>query len=279
MFLKKNGVGIMLALGLVFSAVRTVLVALNIEVNHIYEDETYYLPDGFAFTAFGIATVVAVALALYMAVFTGRKHRVDFDHKNFVVSAVSCILAFVLLGEAVMFFVSHYKANLLPEKIELLMIIFAALSGVSFLVNGVRVGDSPRLAKYTLLPLAFSIVRLIEEFIRASTTPLASSGAYHIIGLCAVLLYFLCEGKAFAGMGSAALYYFYGYVSILLLLIYSVPKVILPCFGPFAFDYYTFLSVVDIALVIYIASRLHSTKLIKMQESTEEFTEIDSEEM
>ncbi len=276
MFAKKNGVGIMLALGLIFSAVRTVLVSFNIEVNNVYEDETYYLPESFAFKAFGIATVLAVAIALYLAFLAGRKKKVDFDHKHFAVSAASCILAFVLLGEAVFFFVSHYMSKAIPERLELLMIIFAVLSGVSFLVNGVRVGNSELLAKCTLLPLVFSILRLIEEFIRASTTPLASSGAYHIVGLCAVLLYFLCEGKAFAGIGSGAFYYFYGYASILLLLIYSVPKIILPCFGPFEFNYYTFLSVVDIFMVIYIASRLSSTSLIDAEE-TKELSQPESE--
>ncbi len=267
MFAKKNGVGIVLALGLIFSAFRTVLVALNIEVNNVYENETYYLPDEFAFKAFGIATVLAGVLAFYLAFITGRKKQIEFDNKHFAVSATSCMLAFVMMGEAVVFFVTHYKSNMVPQRLELIMILLSAASGIMFLVNGVRVGNSSLLAKCTLLPLAFSAVRLIEEFIRASSTPLASSGAYHIIGLCAVLLYFLCEGKAFSGIGSAAYYYFYGYLSILLLLIYSVPKIILPCFGPFIFDYYTFLSVIDIAMVIYIASRMSSVSLRDMDAS------------
>ena len=271
MFARKNGVGIMLMLGLVFSAIRTVLLSLNIEVSRVYEDQFYYLPDSFAFKAFAVATILAVVIALYLAIVGGRKRKIEFDRKNFVVSAASCMLAFVMMGEAVMFFSSEHSseysesvdavaAKFLTNKLEFLMIMLAVVCGVVFLVNGVRINSTCTLSLFTLAPLVFSAVRIIEEFLRAGSSPRASSGSYHILGLVAVLLYFLCEGKAFSGIGSAAFYYFYGYCSILLLLIYSVPNIILPCFGPFEFDYHTFLSVVDLVLAVYIASRMASVK-------------------
>ncbi len=267
MFARKNGVGIVLMLGLVFSAIRTVLLSLNIEVSRVYENQFYYLPNSFAFKAFAVATVLAVAIALYLAIAGGRKRKIEFDRKSVVVSAVSCMLAFVMMGEAVMFFSFQSNSDIPVDRLELLMILLAVACGVVFLINGVRISSTKALSLFTLAPLVFSAVRIIEEFLRAGSSPRASSGVYHIMGLVAVLLYFLCEGKAFSGMGSAAFYYFYGYCSILLLLIYSVPNVILPCFGPFEFDYYTFLSVVDIALAIYIASRMSSVK--------EEYTELE----
>lgn len=111
-----------------------------------------------------------------------------------------------------------------------------------------------------LMPIILMIFRLLGDFLRTNATPLASSGGYHIMGLVAALIYFLCEGKSYALGGSAAVYLCAGYFSILLLLVYALPNVILHCFGVFSFDYYAGYSAVDLCISIYIWARMLNVK-------------------
>ncbi len=265
MSLRKSSVGIMLALGLILSSARTILVSMNIEIDNIYQDDSYFLPHLLSFKVFGVAVILAVLIGLYLAVLCGKGKKTQLDNKSFVVSASSCILAFILFGAVVVFFSSFRDSYIRPERLELLTVLLAFASGVVLLINGIKVNTNEFIAKCSVLPLAFSVVRLIEEFVRSSASPLASSGAYHIMGITAVMMFFLCESKAFLGLGSTGFYYFYGFSAMILLLVYAVPNVVLPCFSPFNFNFHTMFSVVDIFTVIYIATRLSTIRPVKKE--------------
>ena len=114
-----------------------------------------------------------------------------------------------------------------------------------------------------ILPIAFSAMRLVETFLESNAAPLASSGDYRIIGLASVLVYFLYEGKSYVTKNTAVIYYLSGYFSVFFLLVYSVPNLVLHCFGAFPFDSGAAYSVADLGICAYACSRMFRAKLIR----------------
>lgn len=258
---QKKRVGLVLGTGLVLAAFRTVILTYNMEKN-IYENDTYYLPDNFIVNAFSVITVAFLLFFGAMAFATGRKKRFELEQKVTSVSTASCLLAFVIIGAVIVYVFSCVSSKELPSNVGLIILVFSVLSAVSFLITGLRQCNKKTLALTALFPIFLSVFRLLGDFIRTSSAPLASSGTYHITGLAALLIYFLCEGKSHIKEGSAAIYFAAGYSSVILLLVYSVPDLIMHCFGMFVFDYYAAFSVMDIAAVVYICTRMSNIKCI-----------------
>lgn len=251
--------GLVLGASLILSALRTIIVAYTLEKND-FESNIYYLPDGNI--AVGIFTAVAVlfsVFAIFLSLQTGNKS-VVLDHKGGTAPA-SLVLAFLLIGASIVYVASKKNGGAMMG----LVVLFAMLSAIAFLVLGFRSNspDTPKnvLALLTMLPIAFSAVRLLNDFLSSSATPLASSGAYHILGLSAVLIYFLCEGKSHVGMSNSRTYFAFGYISVFLLLVYAVPNLLLSCFGILKFDCGAGFSAVDIGIAIYISTRMITASL------------------
>lgn len=264
MRLKKKRVSAVVVLSLIMAAIRTVIIQYDMEKNDI-DNDTYYLPDNLEVTAFNVATVLFMLLFVYAAFAVGRKKTVKLERSLGAVPAGSLVLAFSLIGAAAV-----YVYELISDGFEhftvigILILITTLLSAVKFIVSGIRYNAKLRNnfhALAAMAPIFLSVLRLLGDFIRTSAAPLASSGAYRIVGLVAVLLYFLCEGKSYVSDTSAAAYYGFGYLSVFFLLVYSLPNLIMHCFGTFAFDYYAAYSVADIGLAVYISARLSSAKL------------------
>ncbi len=263
---KKKQVGLILGVGLILSAFRTALIAYTMEKNNV-ECDTYYLPEGNVWvTVFSVASVLFALFAAVLAL-RSKKSAVVLDHKGSAGPA-SLILGFLLAGASIIYAVSSDAAKTAGGGMMKLVILSAALSAVAFIVLGFR-SNSPEtsksfLAVLTVFPIAFSALRLLADFIQTSATPLASSGAYHILGLASVLLYFLSEGKSYVSDSNTKTYFLYGYLSVFLLLVYAVPNFILHCFGVFMFDYSAAFSAVDIGIAIYVSARMMTAKLKKI---------------
>ncbi len=261
----KKQTGLVFGIGLILSALRTVLISYTMEKNSV-ESDTYYLPDGnFAVIAFAVVAVLFALFIAFMALASGKRI-VVLDHKGGVGPA-SVILGFLLFGTAIIYLVSAAREKADGGLMINLVMSFAVLSSVAFLILGFRSNSAETskntLALLTVFPIVFSAFRLLSDFISASATPLASSGAYHILGLSAALLYFLCEGKSYVSDCFSRVYLLFGYLSIFCLLVYAVPNLILHCFGVFVFDYSSAFSAVDIGIAIYISTRIISAKLEK----------------
>ena len=72
-------------------------------------------------------------------------------------------------------------------------------------------------------------------------------------------------------MGSASLFFGFGFVSIFLLLVYALPNVVLHCmgFGVFKFGFASALSVADLVAAFYVAAKLSSAKLVPLKKSAQ----------
>ena len=252
-----------IVISLIMAALRTVIVAFNMEKNLINND-TYYLPDNIEVTAFTAVSIMFLLVFLFSAVTLGRKKSLHLERAHGAMPAASLVLAFSLIGAVLLYAVSLFGGNIEFSVIKLILFLLAALSAVKFLVSGLCYNkkQSENVHAFAALaPILFSAVRILSDFIDTSSAPLASSGAYHIVGLVAVLLYFFTEGKSYIYNTSAALFNSFGYTAIFFLLVYSVPNLVLHCFGSFSFDCEAAFSVVDLGLVVYIAARLSSAQI------------------
>lgn len=262
---KKKQAGLVLGVGLILSAFRTALIAYTMEKNSV-ESDTYYLPDGHIWvTVFSVVSVVFALLIMLLAL-RSTKRAVVLDHKGSAGPA-SLVLGFLLIGASIIYAVSSEAAKLAGGGMMKIVIALAVLSAAAFIILGFRSNSADTsksfLAVLSVFPIVFSAFRLLSDFIQTSATPLASSGAYHILGLSAVLLYFLAEGKSYVSDSSAKIYFLFGYLSVFFLLVYAVPNLILHCFGVFMFDYGAAFSAVDIGIAVYVSTRMMTAKIKK----------------
>ncbi len=269
---RKKRVALVSLVSLAMAVIRAVIIQYDMEKNEI-DTDTYYLPDNLEVTAFTVAVFLFIALFTFCAIMLGRGRTVTLDRSFGAVPAGSLVLAFSLIGAAIV-----YIAFLVRDGWEnhtvigLLILVTTLLSAAKFIVSGVRYDKKLKNSYHALAaiaPIVLCVLRLLGDFIRSSAAPLASSGAYRIVGLCAVLIYFLSEGKSYVAKTSGAVYYAFGYMSVFFLLIYAIPNLFAHCFGFFEFDYYAAYSVVDLGLAVYIISRLSSAKLTENDKNAE----------
>lgn len=263
---KTKMVSIVAAVSVVMAIIRTVIIQYDMEKNDIGA-KTYYLPDNAEVTVFTVAVFVFIALFAFCAVSFGRGQRIVLNRAYGAAPAGSLTLAFSLIGAA-----SVYVAEIARKGSDsitllgILILVTTLLSAAKFIVSGIRYDKTLKNTYHALAaiaPIALCIFRLLGDFIRSSAAPLASSGAYHIVGLCTTLLFFLTEGKSYVVKTSGAPYFLFGHLSVFFLLIYSVPNLFMNCFGLFEFDYYAAYSVVDIGIAVYVLTRLSSARFKK----------------
>ncbi len=274
MFSAKKTGSIVMATAVLLAIARTMIVLYNME-QKTPESDVYHMPTNIYVTAFGTVVVLLVLAVSALAIYSGRGKTVTLDDKNASVSVGALLLAFSLIGTVLVYCINHIMADKSPTYIGAFVAMFAVCSGFKFLISGLKsgIGGKESLAGVALFPILLTVFRLLGDFIRTGANPMASSGAYHIVGLSAALLYFLCEGKSYLSECSAKLYNLFAGISVIMLLVYSIPNVMLHCFGVLTFDYYTAFSVVDIATAIYITVRLSTAKYECYAEESEAIPE------
>ena len=265
---QKTRIGVVAVISLIMAALRIFLISAYIEKNSFAVD-TYYLPDKPEITAFTVVSALFLILFLYLGYSSGKKKLVNLGHSHIGVSAASILLAFALIGASLFYSVQLFSDGSEFKLAEFAVFVLTLLSAVVFLVSGLQF-NKPRksesfYATAALVPIFFSALRILSDFISTSSAPLASSGAYHIISLVAVLLYFLAEGKSYVVEVSAASHSAFGFVSLLFLLVYAIPDLVLRCSGSLPFNLSAAFSLVDVCIAIYIAVRLATTKIEKKQ--------------
>ena len=272
-----------LIISFLMSVLRFFLVVTNMEKNNPNTD-TYYLPNNFVVIGFTVATVLLLAVFAFSAFSLSKKTAVVVDDGSCAVSVGALILGFVLVGAAITYFwtgssestaVAGPMAGMInPQQqkfawIETAVIVFCILSAAVFVFRGLYNNQKKSLgnqisAVLALVPIFLTAFRLLNDFINSSAAPLASSGAYHMLGLVFSLLFFLSEGKSYSAQTSCVVFDVYGFFSIWFLLVYSIPNLVLRCFGSFSFNMDAAMSAVDLAVAVYIVTRLMSAKTVPL---------------
>ena len=252
------------AVSLIMAVIRAVIVTFCMERNEM-AGETYYLSEKPVVTVFAVASVVIVLLFAALSYVSGGKKKVDFDSSYGTVPMGSLFLSFTLIFAAFVYATSVFsKENAAATAIGLGIFAFTVLSAVKFFCSGLfyySKHSNGLKAFVSLAPIFLTVLRLLGDFIRKSTAPFASSGVYLLLALIAVMLFFLLEGKSYTAPIFAALYYVLGYTAVFLLFLYSLPNLVLHCFGTFGFNYYAAYSVADIGTALYILTSLSSARL------------------
>ncbi len=257
--MRKKYIGCLILFSTVIAVFRATVVIFNMESQHTH---SYYLRDNFQTVSFTVVAVISLIALALLAVYVGKGKRVYCDSKSNEVVASSCMLAFMLLGTVIVYIVSAInQSNVENTVMEELSVALAGASAVAILIISLGKCKSEVMAWLTLVPFFWVVLRLLNDFMNTNSAPLSSSGAYHILSLVALVLYFLCEGKGFINKSSAVMYYLFGYISVFLLLVYSLPNLLIHCLGFFAFDYYATLSPLDLVVAGYICTRLASAKI------------------
>jgi hypothetical protein len=286
MNIRKKNVLLVVMISVIMAILRTVIVSANLEKNSGNAD-IYYLPENFVVIAFAVASAILLLAFLVSAFKFGRK-TIEPDDISTPSSIGSLIASFALLGATIAYsFVfgesqkgPEFFANGMPQRdfvnlqqpsmLEIFVVAFAVASALKFLLIGIRNHKSAKLrsssvAVLSLFPIAFAALRLLNDFIATSAIPFASSNAYHMVSLIALLLFFLTEGKAYVSESKAFLPDFYGYTAIFMLSVYSIPNLVLSSFGTLTFDIDAAFSIADIGFAVYVITKLYSSKTVEAE--------------
>lgn len=222
------------------------------------DDANYYLQDTVQTYFFSALSIFVLILFLFVAIFLGRKVKNNLVNGEPSIIFSSSLSGFIFLGCA--FFYIIYFTDNSPELtvLSFCVIFFGIISSIYFLMNASKKADTYCLpiAWLSLAPISFYAFRLLNDFIKQSTTPEASSTHFLLISIIAFLLFFLAEGKFKSGTGNITLYMFFGFSAILFSLIYSLPTIILTAFWFLPTSYTMLYSVIDLSLALYIATRI-----------------------
>lgn len=265
--MNKKGLAAVVIASVGMAVLRTVIIINNMETNSY--NSTYYLPDSLISKGFTAITLVLMGAAFVYALISNKGKRAFLESNDLLSATASCTLGFILLGCLAVFAKQYISDPNGLGKYSVAIAVFALLSAVVFLVLGIKPQKGKISAVLGLLPMIFTLLRLFADFLSTTSAPFANSGAYHLMSLSFLLLFFLCENKAHAEMGSASLFFGFGFVAMLLLLVYALPDVALHCmgFGVFKFGFSAALSVADLVAAFYVGAKLGSAKLVPLKKS------------
>ena len=253
------------AVSLLLAGWRSAAVVKYMEYTRAGADTNgYYLSDNGETVAFTVTAVVLLAALAAAALFFGKgqTHVFNADHIGTAVASLVCAASFVFVFAV--FAVGFAGSGGNPGVFAIITNLFALAAALLFFLRiGVRSGGkkplSPAsLALSALLPAAFCAFRLLSDFISTNAAPTESSGAYHILSLCALLLFFLVDGKSPVRPAKKSLFLAFGFVSAALLLIYAIPNLVLFGLGLLAQDAVASIagSVLDITVAGYVFARV-----------------------
>ena len=251
---------------ILLAVIRTAIIINNMEKTSV-DENAYYLPATDGVIAFGVMAFVFCAAMVVISFFIGRKKICTVDLKSSASASTSLIYAFTLvfLFAVYVYFIASQRHEY--TGMECAVSALALLSALYFLLSGVlacRKTDcsAEKLALPALLPVFYCAIRLLNDFLKKNSAPMESSGAYHILSLAAVMLFFFVEGRSLIKPTPLSVYLICGVSSLVLLIIYALPDLIVHGSGLLEFDYYTFASIADLCVAGYICSRMITCKAL-----------------
>lgn len=216
--------------------------------------------------AVAVATAaVCAALALLAFAFRSRFAPAATEGRtaHAFFSSVSALLLLTCLGVSVW---SAYFApigeRVVPVNgtVSLLSALFSLLAAAYFLIAALApslLENKAARLLWSMTPVLFCAFRILTDFIATGTMPLANGGGYHILGMIATMLFFLCSCKLIAERGKVFTYLACGMIAIVLNAAYSVPLIVSFFKGSASVEDALY-GVLFLALSLYIAERLVS---------------------
>lgn len=235
----------------------------------------HVLETGEGETLSAVLTAIACAALLALSFAARRQYAPALPHGSASVTFGASVTGFLLLTVLVSSIYFAYFAPIgsritdLNPFISLCVKLFALLSAVYFLSVAASMSLPKKKALHLLLammPILFCAFRILNDFIDNSTMPLANSGGYHMLGMIATMLFFLCEGKFIIGNGKVIPLLAVGQIAVLLCAVYNIP-LLLTCLRERGSQLNAMYALLSFGFIAYIFTRMLSLRPLKAAES------------
>lgn len=269
-FKRRLIIGVFILACLALSVYRVYVVSDNIDISPSQTDPTYYLKDNMQTKIFAVMAGFMLVLSLLAAFFVSRKTNNIISNGQPLIIFASSLNGFMIIG-TVFYYMFYFRTEeSKSSRMVSLIIIFALVTAVYYLINASRKADTfcNPIAWLSLSPIVFFSLWLLFDFMKESTALAASSTPYLLLSLIFFILFFLTEGKSRVGKASIFLYTFFGLGGILFSLVYSIPTLLLASFWLFPTNFTLLYSLIGVSTSIYVSARLFSLK--SKEDSAEE---------
>lgn len=264
-------IGVFAFLSVLLGFLRVTLTRMYAKSVGVSEYATYdsiKLSDNTMITVFAWLVVGLLVVGGLISLIASKNGADKMEYTDIASVFCSSLCAFMMLTTAFFQFYYYFSGkeySVLEWAITCLLVFASA-----FFWYASSKDVDPRSSKFTLLsilPLVWAGVRVIEYFTRVHIKPAGANELFHLFSLCAIMLFFLEEGKFSLGYGNKKAYVFYGLSAILLTMVYSLPHAVLAAFWVINFSMEAIYSCLDIIIVIFIIGRVFNYEMLSSSEA------------
>ncbi len=144
-----------------------------------------------------VTSIIALLTACIGLVASEQKSPCAITKPNFILGSISLIFAAVSIYEA---FSSAFIASLNPPVAMFLRILCCLSLPAVIYLGFVPLSKNTKLGFLTVIPLFYSLIRLVLPFVRYSHLPTVTQGVYELALLCLQLLFWLYAAKIACGI-------------------------------------------------------------------------------
>ncbi len=227
-------------------------------------------------------TVVIIMLAVCITLFAACTFvmKDSFKKTTDESSASACygklLTALALVAYIVYSIVSNVKgsggdysvANGEFSKWNILLMVLALASAAYFFASALFSAKIKKdvLGVVSLVPVIALVVKLILDYLIQNVGIHGDLYHYHLLSLCALVLFTVNESRFVIEKGIPALYAFFGMTGAVFTVVYMLPTVALVVKGYRSWDINAVYCLVDLAFVVYIYVRLFNVEWRNKQE-------------
>lgn len=218
--------------------------------------------------AFPYVVIAMLVVAATVAILAGRTGSKTVEYTDIASVFCSSLCAFLMLTTA--FFDIYYYFNGADYTVFEWAIVCMLLLSCAFFLYASSKNVAPRGKLFiflAILPIVLMALRVMEYFFQIHAKPVDANELFHLFSLCAIMMFFLEEGKFSLGVGNGKAYIFYGLSAIVLTMVYSLPHVLLSAFWVVSFSTKTIYSCLELVIVTLIIGRLFNYEMVESAEA------------
>lgn len=217
--------------------------------------------------AFPYLVIAMLGVALTIGLLAGRTGSKTVEYKDIASVFCSSLCAFMMITTA--FFNVYYYFSGAEYSVLEWSIVCMMLLSCGFFLYATSKNVEPRGKLFmvlAVLPIVLMALRVMEYFFTVNSRPVDANELFHLFSLCAIMMFFLEEGKFSAGCGNPKAYIFYGLGAVLLTFVYSLPHALLSAFWVVSFSVKTIYSCLELVIVALIIGRLFNYQMVSQSE-------------